>query len=130
MVQERKGKALRSGTGWRDGESGSSQNSRGEREARRTRTGLALAQALSPHIHKATRLGNKPQDDWPRIRRCPEASGGSPKFLVVSPLQNPPREPWPKWQPGFLSQPASLASPPAPPPNPTSSDQGWGWGAA
>lgn len=40
---------------------------------------------------------------------------GHPTYLAVSSLGNLPREPLPRWQPRFLSQPASpsLPSPPA-----------------
>lgn len=57
MVQERKGKALRSGAGCRNRESGSNRNGQGEREAQMKRTLLPLVGILSPHIHKAARLG-------------------------------------------------------------------------
>lgn len=47
MVQERKGKALSSGGGWRDGESGSRWNGQGEGEAQMKVTVLAPARGLS-----------------------------------------------------------------------------------
>lgn len=49
MVQERKGKAERSGSSW---------NGQGEREAQMRRTVQALAKMPSSPIHKAARPGD------------------------------------------------------------------------